>query len=236
MQVELVAYTAFNDFRAGQVSGYIRQLETGNEIPSEMDELGEFAGRLCYLSWNRPNPKTASNRGYLANIIDQQHFSVLEHANATLYVSGVSRSLLTELERHRFLSFSVVSQRYVPHDGVFIVPPAIRDLFGKDDAPELWSQAVQDAQLTYEELYRRLVEHGLPRKQAREAARSVLPNASEVRMVVTGNVRTWREIIQKRSAPGADAEIKIFAEKVLDILGKIAPNSVQDLVDGGNNV
>ncbi len=225
MEVILVGETIFHDGFA-EVGGWIDNPE--DDVTSA-DSLAEFAGRLCYLSFNRPNAGTARNSDYLANITKQNHFSVMEHASVSLYVSGVSRSLLTELERHRFLSFSVVSQRYVPHDGVFVVPPAVSGLSDKDTY-DLWSTSVQDSQLTYEELYRRLVEHGLPRKQAREAARSVLPNASEVRMVVTGNIRTWREIIQKRSAPGADAEIKIFAQHVLDILIDVAPNSVRDLI------
>lgn len=65
------------------------------------DTLGEMAGRLCYESWDRPNPATATNAGYLANIIKQQHFSVLEHASATIYLEGVSRTLTHELIRHR---------------------------------------------------------------------------------------------------------------------------------------
>src|SRR5690606_39417836 len=65
---------------------------------------------ICYRSFNRPNPKTATNEGYLNHILEVGHESVLEHSSATFYIEA-SRSVLTELERHRHLSFSVVSQR-----------------------------------------------------------------------------------------------------------------------------
>src|SRR5678809_1358941 len=80
---------------------------------TDPDELAEAAGRLCYLSWERPNPDTATNEGYLTNIIAQRHFSVLEHASASFYIDGFTRNFTHELIRHRHLSFSEVSQRYV---------------------------------------------------------------------------------------------------------------------------
>src|SRR5690606_39415906 len=91
----------------------------------EADELAEVAGRLCYQSWDRPNPRTATNRGYLANIIAQGHESVLEHASVTFYVEGVSRALLAELTRHRHLSSSGVSQRFVDSPQLEMVSPTI---------------------------------------------------------------------------------------------------------------
>ncbi|WP_390479680.1 FAD-dependent thymidylate synthase, partial [Frankia casuarinae] len=63
--------------------------------------LAEFAGRACYQSWNKPNPATATNAGYLRHILDVGHLSVLEHGTVSLYLTGVSRSLTHELVRHR---------------------------------------------------------------------------------------------------------------------------------------
>ena len=74
-----------------------------------LDTLAEFAGRSCYQAWSKPNPATRANKDYLANIIRQQHTSVLEHASASFYITGVSRAFLCELTRHRHLSFSVQS-------------------------------------------------------------------------------------------------------------------------------
>lgn len=76
--------------------------------------LVEFAGRACYQSWSKPNPKTATNAGYIKHIIDVGHFSVLEHASVSFYITGLSRSCTHELIRHRHFSYSQLSQRYVP--------------------------------------------------------------------------------------------------------------------------
>jgi thymidylate synthase (FAD) len=200
---------------------------------SDIDELAELAGRNCYLSWNRPNPKTASNEDYLANIIAQQHFSVMEHGSVTFYVTGVSRALLAELTRHRHLSFSVVSQRYVDaNDLTFVIPPIVFDLPLADrewTKSDLGSWFEVKTLEFYNELVQVFVEHGFKRKQAREAARAVLPNMTDSPMVVTGNLRAWRDVLSKRYHVAADREIQQFAEEVLKHLRVLAPNCVQDI-------
>lgn len=191
------------------------------------DRLAEFGGRLCYESWHRPNPETATNAGYLANIIKQQHFSVLEHASASFYVAEVSRSLSHELVRHRFLSFSQLSQRFVnEEDSDFVLPPAVPADSG---LPAFIFEHHEQSKEAYSHLVERLLAKGLTRKQAREAARAVLPNATETKFLVTGNMRAWREVIAKRNSPHADAEIQLFATRVLEKLKKIAPNTFQDM-------
>ncbi|MFJ9671110.1 FAD-dependent thymidylate synthase [Streptomyces sp. NPDC101221] len=201
--------------------------ERGNRPDTtEADALAEFAGRLCYKSFNRPNPETADNAGYLRNILAQGHYSVLEHASATFLVRGVSRALLTELTRHRHLSFSVVSQRYVRYDRTQpVIPPALEGTEGEAIVTRAYDKALN----TYAALVHQLTESGLPRKQAREAARCVLPNAAPVDMVVTGNLRAWRDTLGKRWHVAADKEIREFAGAILANLRVIAPNSVQDI-------
>lgn len=210
--------------------------------PFNLDELAEVAGRVCYQSWDRPRPETATNNGYLKNILKQGHFSVLEHSSVSFYVEGVSRSLLTELERHRFLSFSVISQRFVRYDKQpsVVIPPLIEEnkekpLHDPDRSEYGWTigdefQASSESAFdSYYYISRRFEEIGYPKKQALEAARSVLPNATEVKMVVTGNLRCWRDVIGKRYHVAADAEIREFSTEVLKQLREIAPNSVQDI-------
>lgn len=190
------------------------------------DELAEFAGRNCYLSFGRPNPKTRSNKDYLAHIIEIGHESVLEHSSVTFYIEA-SRSVLTELERHRHLSFSVVSQRYVDASELgHHVPPAIRDDPTERDA---LSEHVNYSRCGYREAFKELADQGLPRKQAREAARAYLPSCMNSPMVVTGNMRTWRHVVKLRNHPAADAEIQEVAGLILEHLKKIAPNTFQDL-------
>ena len=207
-------------------------LRAGVSEVDEADELAEVAGRLCYQSWDRPNPKTATNKGYLANIIRQGHESVLEHASVTFYVEGVSRALLAELTRHRHLSFSVVSQRYVDAAQLDRVwPPILRELDSetRDQIADRIAVQYDENLRAYSEIVEILMAKGYKRKEAREAARAVLPNATESPMVVTGNLRAWRDVLKKRHHVAADKEIQQFAGEVLRHLRKIAPNSVQDI-------
>lgn len=198
-------------------------------------DLVEFAGRACYQSWDRPNPVTASNDGYIRNIINQQHFSVLEHGSVSFHIAGVSRSLTHELVRHRHFSFSQLSQRFVepgPTDD-YVVPP----LFEEDStALMMLHQAWLSATRTYLALEERAfyllrtrgMEGGKARKQAREAARAVLPNMTPTQLVVTGNHRTWREFLVKRGTIHADAEIRRLAVTVYDALRLVEPAIYQD--------
>ena len=189
---------------------------------TDAETLMEYAGRQCYKSFHRPNPATATTRAYLdRTLFDQGHWSIAEHASVTLHITGVSRAFLTELTRHRHLSFSVQSQRFVDEsDCNVVMPPAIR---GAED-PAIrtgWRYGMTEAVAGYEDHVRRLGH--LPRKQAREAARSVLPNAVETRIVVSGNLRAWKNVIDLRTADGVDAEMVEVMTLVRDRLATIAP-------------
>lgn len=228
MDVTLIAAPNFFKYASVLATG-ASLFDDDDQRCEDADELTEFAGRACYQSWNKPNPATATNRGYLANIIAQEHFSVMEHATFVFYVQGVSRALTHELARHRHLSLSQLSQRFVAEDARLtkpVVPPAMRG----DETMEYHLQAAHDfAMDTYITMVNYLTDKGLPRKKAREAARAVLPNAQETKLVVSGNLRAWREFIAKRSDPSADAEMQEFADIIRHTLKNEAPNSMQDL-------
>ncbi|MGH3738583.1 MAG: FAD-dependent thymidylate synthase [Micromonosporaceae bacterium] len=222
-QVKLIAWTQF---------------QAPEEVPWSTDAdggqaLAEFAGRACYQSWKKPNPATATNAGYINHIIQVGHLSVLEHGSVSFYLTGMSRSLTHELIRHRHFSYSQLSQRYVPEREAAMVAP---DVIASD--PELSEKfaAAADASLAaYNELLEGLekkfasVESAtLRRKQARQAARAVLPNATETRIVVTGNYRAWRHFIGMRATEHADVEIRALAVECLRQLQRVAPNVFAD--------
>lgn len=226
MIVRLIAQTQLVDAATPLAAvGYV------DTVASDSDELAEFAGRNCYQSFDRPNPKTRQNVDYLAHILEIGHESVLEHASASFYIE-TSRSVLAELSRHRHLSFSVVSQRYVDANNLdFHFPPAIDAL---PEANAEWARAKLRAAYpaaikVYNELVDEFVENGLPRKKAREAARAVLPNMTNSPMVVTGNHRAWRYVIKNRWHAAADAEIQALAGALLAELRAIAPATYQDI-------
>jgi thymidylate synthase (FAD) len=204
-----------------------------SDVPWSTDAAGgeallEFAGRACYQSWSKPNPKTATNAGYLRHIIDVGHFSVLEHASVSFYITGISRSCTHELIRHRHFSYSQLSQRFVPeNDSHIVVPPAMED---DDEVRRILIEAADASRATYTELLTRLEAKFadqpnaiLRRKQARQAARAVLPNATETRIVVTGNYRAWRHFIAMRASEHADVEIRRLAIACLRQLVDVAP-------------
>src|SRR5947208_1209834 len=222
-QVQLIAYT---QFQAPPGVPWSTDAEGGQA-------LAEFAGRACYQSWSKPNPATATNAGYLAHILEVGHFSVLEHGVVTFYFTGVSRSFTHELIRHRHFSYSQLSQRYVPERQAAMVEP---DVIADD--PELHKKFVEATEASvraYTELLEGLEQRfadvpnaTLPRKQARQAARAVLPNATETRIVVTGNYRAWRHFIAMRATEHADVEIRELAVACLRELQRVAPNVFAD--------
>jgi len=196
------------------------------------ERLAEFAGRLCYMSQH--NPAGRSTRDYLENIKKQGHGSVLEHANYSLLLEGVSRSLTHELVRHRAgFAYSQLSQRYVDEsEASFVVPPAIA---GDETLEGAWRSQIESAQSTYVALVAQLMErYGWVadrvhrRKMAREAARGVLPNSTETKIVVTGNARAWRTMLELRSSEGAELEIRRLAVAVLRVLQEEAPAFFSD--------
>jgi thymidylate synthase (FAD) len=205
---------------------------------SDLDHLAEFAGRACYKSWSRPNLATDQNDTYLANVIRDQHVNVFEHSTVSFYVQGVSRSMLLELERHRHVSFSVESQRYVdqskshPVEDGPAIPPIFRDEF--PDLEAMLRDRYTDSMADYEWAVDTMVAKGVDRKTARGAARAFLPESTPTDYIITANLTAWRYVIGKRWHAAADSEIREFAELVLEELRKVAPNSVQDITEEGS--
>lgn len=196
---------------------------------STAEDLMEFAGRACYQSFEKPNPATRANKDYLQNIINQNHWSVLEHASVSFYVEGVSRSLTHELIRHRHFNYSQLSQRFVDEsDAAIVLPPAIKAC---SEEAGFIQKSAREALETYMDLVDNLRAEGLPRKKAREAARSVLPNCMETKLVITGNHRAWRDFLPKRLAEGADAEIQRFAYLILYSLTEEYPAIYEDIYE-----
>ena len=199
---------------------------------SDGERIAEFAGRLCYMSQHNPAGRTTAE--YLQNILRQGHGSVFEHATYVMLIEGISRSCSHELVRHRAgWGFSQLSQRYVDEShAAFVMPPAI---MGDPELEAQWTDQVRAAQSAYVASVERLmtryewVEDKVQRrKMAREAARSVLPNATEVKIVVSANVRAWRTMLELRLGEGAELEIRRMAVSCLRVLQQEAPALFRD--------
>jgi thymidylate synthase (FAD) len=216
------------------------QWQSDSDVPGQT--VAEFAGRLCYLSFgaeagfeggHRLMAGRTTNQEYLTNILRTRHGSVLEHAVWTLLLEGISRALTHELVRHRHFSYSQLSQRYVDESEVgFVLPPEIAE---GTPAFDIWRDSCARANDDYRALLTRIEEQvrdepsaTLRRKRARQTARSLLPNAAETKIVVTGNARAWRHFIELRGSPHADTEIRRLAMATLEVLRGEAPNLFGD--------
>ena len=207
--------------------------ETDTDVPAE--RIAELAGRTCYMSFGKGRKNNAE---YLEHIKEVKHGSVTEHAVFTFIFTGISRSLTHELVRHRAgWAYSQLSQRYVDESDCNFVEP---DLVAAD--PELHEEFLRVLDVirpAYEKMTDRLsnlISKNYPdikerttlRKMARQAARCILPNATETKICVTANVRALRHFIELRANPAADLEIRKLAVMMCRLMQKEAPNLFGD--------
>ena len=177
----------------------------------------EAAARLCYNSYGRGRK---SIKDFIINLISKKHGSIFEHVNFGFIVTGVSRSLTHELIRHRAgFSYSQLSQRYVDsNNSNYILPIQLQDINVKE---------FKDTISMIENTYQHIVDtaNGIfkGKKSVNQMARSILPNAIETKIYITGNVRSWRHFFELRGSIGADPEIRQLALIMLDKLKKEAP-------------
>ncbi len=203
--------------------------ETDTEVGGE--QLVEAGGRICYLSFGKGRK---TNREYITNLISMKHGSVLEHATWDFIIAGVSRSFSHELVRHRAgWGYSQLSQRYVDESMAAFVEP---EVIARDERLHaIWLRAVEASHEAYLELVEGLMEKMTHvenkterRKRVREAARSVLPNATETLIFVSANARALRHFIELRGSEGADVEIRRVALEFLRIMQREAPTLFGD--------
>ncbi len=204
--------------------------ESDTEVAGEY--LAEVAGRVCYMSFAKPRP--GGNRAYLNHILEVGHGSVLEHAVWNFIFTGVSRSLTHELIRHRAgFGYSQLSQRYVDESVAEYVEPDC--IAANPELHQLWLETIGVTHRAYMTLTEKLQDafkdepdKTLRRKLARQAARSVLPNATETKIFVTANARALRHFIELRGSRHAETEIRKLAVAVLRIMQREAPNLFAD--------
>ena len=209
--------------------------QTDSERGSEL--IVELAGRTCYMSLGDKQYRK-TNADYIGNLVNQGHGSVLEHAVWDLLITGVSRSLTHELVRHRAgTGISQLSQRYVDESTADFIEPAV--IAGDPELHATWLRSVEASHTAYKQLVAGLAakvqrEHpDLKRtarlKMAREAARSVLPNATETKLLFSANARALRWIITLRGSDGAEPEIRRLAVKLARLMREEAPNLFGDI-------
>jgi thymidylate synthase (FAD) len=202
----------------------------------EAEELVEAAGRICYMSFGeKQSPR--SNREYVHNLIVQGHESVLEHVTWTFLLVGVSRAFTHQLVRHRVgFAFSQLSQQYHEETSATFVEPA--HLRQSPRALQAWRAAMETSQESYRVILDSL--DGLEcepnmdfskkefKRAIRSAARSVLPNATETKIVVTANARALRYFFKVRGAIPGDVEMRQVAAAIFTMVRSEAPSLFED--------
>jgi len=191
-------------------------------ITADAEDLIERACRTCYLSFHRYDPPKSTDE-LIKKVIRKKHHSVLEHAHATFRIKGGSRVFTHELVRHRLISPSQESQRYVCYadkpnrkktkEFEFVTPPT----FAADnyDFADAYDKQVEQCYLLYE----KMLDAGVPP----EDARYILPNGTTSEIVITSNFREWRHFFWMRCNPRAHWEIRKIAIDILKILKDKAP-------------
>lgn len=196
-------------------------------ITADGEDIIERACRTCYLSFQRYDPPKSTEE-LIAKILKKRHLSVLEHASATFRIKGGSRVFTHELVRHRFISPSQESQRYVCYadkpdrkktkDFEVVVPPTVIQA-GMGDKSKNAENLYKEIAAACYELYEELLDAGVPP----EDARYVLPNATVSEIVITANFRELRHFFCVRTNPRAHWEIREIAVAMLKIMKKEAP-------------
>jgi len=239
-QVFLVARPSVNveGMRAYLESvGGVSWLELREETREQLNDgelLAEFGGRMCYRSWEPGlNPNVTrirtDQKEYFANVLRSAHGSVLEHANFSFAFRNVSRVFTHELIRHRAGSaFSQESLRYVRLTDIgFRVPPALEPL--RDQVISLVEQ-LEEFQLSAAEQLE--IDNGeIPfhvKKEITSALRRLAPTGLSTDILWTANVRTLRHVIEMRTDPGAEEELRSVFNLVAEIMKSEAPSLFQD--------
>jgi len=196
-------------------------------ITEGAEDIIERACRTCYLSFHRYDPPNSTEE-LIKKVIKKRHHSVLEHASATFRIRGGSRVFTHELVRHRLISPSQESQRYVCYadkpgrkktkDYDFVLPGTIKSAVWDDKSATAEEAFIKTALVCFE-LYEKLLDAGVPP----EDARYILPNATVSEIVITANFRELRHFFCVRTNPRAHWEIRKIAIDMLRIMKTKAP-------------
>lgn len=148
------------------------------------------------------------------------HHSVLEFADFTFKIEGVSRALTHQLVRHRLASYAQRSQRYCKETGFDFVAP--RSIMKNPEAAVLYQKTMD----TIREAYAKLLELKVPA----EDARMVLPNSCCSEICVKMNLRNLIHFCNERLCSCAQWEIRQLANKMVKEILKVAPELEKFLV------
>ncbi len=208
-----------------------------SDAPSDVELLPEFMGRLCYRSFEpglNPNVTRvrAENKEYLQNILKSRHGSVLEHASLNFVFADVSRVFTHELVRHRVgVGISQESLRFVRLDNLGLwAPTCIRE---DAEAMEIMASTFEHLEGLQVELAKhfKLDDPDTPfsyKKEITSAMRRIAPIGLATTIGWTANIRTLRHVLEMRTHPSAEEEIRLVFGLVGSLCKERYPNLFGD--------
>ncbi len=206
---------------------------------TDADILTEFAGKSCYMSFdknlnlNLTKVGGRPNSAYIQDgIIGNKHGSVLEHSTVTFFLANVSRVVTHELVRHRAgTAFSQTSGRYVRNDRIDMYFP--QELAVYPGAESLFQRAVYQMEENLAKLsdivgISDIQDFGL-KKRLTSAFRRLVGNGQANHLVMTANHRAWRHIIEMRTSIHAEEEIRAIVGDIAQQLKDKFPTIYSDM-------
>lgn len=200
----------------------------------------EFAATAARASTGGQEVSPERLKGLINYLISSEHYAPFEHLGATFYVEA-PLFVLSQITRHRHLSFSVQSGRYTEADAVFWIPDEDRPLinWGTSARPQLghldpgdpnWfnlnANTVTRIEIATREAvtqYGMMLDNGV----AKEVARAVLPQSLYTSFYVSGNLRAWLGVLHLRNGSHGhpQAEIVEVAQKIETAIAEMFPIS-----------
>jgi thymidylate synthase (FAD) len=214
------------------------------DAPGDAEKLTEVMGRLCYRSFKpgmNPNVTRVreGNEAYLANILRVGHGSVLEHGCLNFIFADVSRVVTHELVRHRAgTAVSQESLRFVRLDTLSAyVPVEIRE---DERGMAIFTRTFEELEKLQKELAERYaIDDGkafAEKKKLTSAFRRMAPIGLATTIGWSCNFRALRHVIEMRTDPHAEEEIRFLFGRVFEITRERYPNLLGDFeieeVDG----
>lgn len=167
----------------------------------------QILSKACQMTMKQYVNDQEISKNLLSFLITSEHTSILEHIVLTVWVTGVSRSFLAQITRHRHMSPTSSSQHYQDYRDYPIVisskllPPQRQTMI----------EAAEDAYDYYEEL---VDWHSV----IPEEARQVLPNCAAVNLLMTWNLRSLLNLCRIRCCNRNVEEMRIFANRMREIV------------------
>jgi thymidylate synthase (FAD) len=216
-----------------------------SNAPSDAERIIEVYGRICYRSWKpgmNPNVKKVrkDNKEYLENVKQERHGSLFEHAAVNFIFADVSRVFTHELVRHRIgVAISQESLRYVRLDDLGQwLPTVIRE---DEHAMTIFARTFEELEQLQRELgvHFELDKEGTSfhkKKTVTSAMRRIAPIGLATTIGWSANMRALRHVIEMRTNPAAEEEIRLVFGEVGKIAAERYPNLFGDyeieMVDG----